>query len=196
MSGLDKAWPRFASRRGRVLAAGAGAVAVLALAGLRGSADVARPVAVKRQDLVQTVEVEGELQAVRSTEVGVPPVRDAEFKIAFLIPEGTAVKKGQPVLGFDTEALQRQLVEKEAEFQEAAKKVDQKEIDLGLKLLDVEQRSAQAVADLLVGAGVRGILNFAPVLLRLPPRVRLVTVDLTIQLEQLAFLVQRDAAGG
>ena len=148
MSGLDKAWPRFASRRGRVLAAGAGAVAVLALAGLRGSADVARPVAVKRQDLVQTVEVEGELQAVRSTEVGVPPVRDAEFKIAFLIPEGTAVKKGQPVLGFDTEALQRQLVEKEAEFQEAAKKVDQKEIDLGLKLLDVEQRSAQAVADL------------------------------------------------
>src|SRR5439155_27331633 len=105
VSGLDKAWPRFASRRGRVLAAGAGAVAVLALAGLRGSADVARPVAVKRQDLVQTVEVEGELQAVRSTEVGVPPVRDAEFKIAFLIPEGTAVKKGQPVLGFDTEAL-------------------------------------------------------------------------------------------
>jgi hypothetical protein len=28
------------------------------------------------------------------------------------------------------------------------------------------------------------------VLLRLPPRVRLVTVDLAIQLEQLAFLVQ------
>jgi len=149
MSWLHRTWPRFASRRRNALAGGAGALALLALAGLRASeADVPRPITLKRQDLVQTVEMEGELQAVRSTEIGVPPVRDAEFKIAFLIPEGTAVKKGQPVLGFDTEALQRQLVEKRAEYQEAAKKVEQKEVDLGLKLLDVEQRSAQAVADL------------------------------------------------
>ncbi len=138
-----------APRRRSALAGGAVVLALLVLAGLRGSdPEVSRPVTVKRQDLVQTVEMEGELQAVRSTEIGVPPVQDAEFKIAFLVPEGTVVKKGQPVLGFDTEALQRQLVEKQAEFQEAAKKVDQKEIDLGLKLLDVEQRSAQAVADL------------------------------------------------
>jgi len=136
-------------RRRSALAGGAIVLALLVLAGLRGSdPEVSRPVTVKRQDLVQTVEMEGELQAVHSTEIGVPPVQDAEFKIAFLIPEGTVVKKGQPVLGFDTEVLQRQLVEKQAEFQEAAKKVDQKEIDLGLKLLDLEQRSAQAVADL------------------------------------------------
>ena len=136
--------------RGRsILAASLGAALLLTVMGLRGPhADVPHPIVVKRQDLVQTVEVEGELQAVRSTEIGVPPVRDAEFKIAFLIPEGAPVKKGQPVLGFDTEALQRRLVEKRAEFEEAAKKVEQKEIDLGLKLLDVEERSAQAVADL------------------------------------------------
>ena len=42
----------------------------------------------------------------------------------------------------------------------------------------------------LVEAGIRGILNFAPVVLRLPNQVRLVNVDLTIQLEQLAFLIQ------
>jgi len=149
MSSPNRTWPGFPSRRRSALAGGAGVLALLAVAGLRGSeGDVAHPIPVKRQDLVQTVELEGELQAVRSTEIGVPPVRDAEFKIAFLVPEGTAVKKGQPVLGFDTEALQRRLVEKQAEFQEAAKKVEQKEIDLGLKLLDVEQRSAQAVAEL------------------------------------------------
>jgi HlyD family secretion protein len=149
MSSSLRASLRRALRRRSVLAGGAAVLAVLALAGLRGAGpEVSRPVTVKRQDLVQTVEMEGELQAVRSTEIGVPPVQNAEFKIAFLIPEGTVVKKGQPVLGFDTEALQRQLVEKQAEFQEAAKKVDQKEIDLGLKLLDVEQRSAQAVAEL------------------------------------------------
>ena len=59
-----------------------------------------------------------------------------------------------------------------------------------LGVLTVPADAAHAVADALVAAGVRGILNFAPVVLKLPRRVRLVTVDLAIQLEQLAFQVQ------
>jgi redox-sensing transcriptional repressor len=59
-----------------------------------------------------------------------------------------------------------------------------------LGLLTVPSEAAQPVADALVAAGVRGILNFAPAVLRLPPTVSLVSVDLTVQLEQLAFLVQ------
>jgi redox-sensing transcriptional repressor len=59
-----------------------------------------------------------------------------------------------------------------------------------LGLLTVPSEAAQAVADALVAAGVRGLLNFAPAILRLPPGVSLVSVDLTVQLEQLAFLVQ------
>jgi redox-sensing transcriptional repressor len=59
-----------------------------------------------------------------------------------------------------------------------------------LGALTVPSEVAQRVADGLVAAGVRGILNFAPTVLRLPPRVSLVSVDLTVQLEQLAFLVQ------
>ncbi len=59
-----------------------------------------------------------------------------------------------------------------------------------LAVLTVPGDVAQSVADVLTTAGIRGILNFAPVVLRLPPGVQLVTVDLSIQLEQLAFLVQ------
>jgi redox-sensing transcriptional repressor len=59
-----------------------------------------------------------------------------------------------------------------------------------LGLLTVSSEKAQEVAETLVAAGIRGILNFAPVVLRLPPKVSLVSVDLAIQLEQLAFLVQ------
>jgi len=59
-----------------------------------------------------------------------------------------------------------------------------------LGVLTVPSESAQALADALTAAGVRGLLNFAPVLLRTPATVRVVTVDLAIQLEQLAFLVQ------
>jgi len=65
-----------------------------------------------------------------------------------------------------------------------------------LGLLAVPAEAAQAVADTLVAAGIRGILNFAPTLLRLPTGVSLVSVDLTVQLEQLAFLVQMGASGG
>jgi redox-sensing transcriptional repressor len=62
-----------------------------------------------------------------------------------------------------------------------------------LGLLTVPAEAAQEVADALVAAGIKGILNFAPVVLRLPPHVSLVPVDLTVQLEQLAFLVQMGA---
>jgi redox-sensing transcriptional repressor len=58
-----------------------------------------------------------------------------------------------------------------------------------LAILTVPAEEAQGVADALVAAGIRGLLNFAPVMLRLPPQVRLVSVDLAVQLEQLAFLV-------
>jgi len=63
-----------------------------------------------------------------------------------------------------------------------------------LGLLTVPSESAQGVADALVAAGIRGLLNFAPVVLRLPPTVSLVSVDLAVQMEQLAFLVQLASA--
>jgi redox-sensing transcriptional repressor len=63
-----------------------------------------------------------------------------------------------------------------------------------LGVLAVPAEAAQPVADALLAAGVRGLLNFAPVVLRLPDGVSLVSVDLTVQLEQLAFLVQMGAS--
>jgi redox-sensing transcriptional repressor len=47
--------------------------------------------------------------------------------------------------------------------------------------------AAQQVADALVAAGVRGILNFAPCKLRVPPEVSLRAVDMAVDLESLAF---------
>lgn len=58
-----------------------------------------------------------------------------------------------------------------------------------LAVVAVPAENAQQVADALVAAGIKGILNFAPTMLKLPPHVSLVAVDLAVQLEQLAFLV-------
>ncbi|CAN5342081.1 redox-sensing transcriptional repressor Rex [soil metagenome] len=58
-----------------------------------------------------------------------------------------------------------------------------------LGVITVPAEAAQGVADQLVAAGVKGLLNFAPTLVKVPPRVSLVSVDLSIQFEQLAFQV-------
>ena len=54
--------------------------------------------------------------------------------------------------------------------------------------------AAQEVADRLVAAGVRSILNFAPVVITVPDGVSLRKVDLSIELQILSFYQQRRAA--
>ncbi len=58
-----------------------------------------------------------------------------------------------------------------------------------LAILAVPADSAQEVADQLISAGVRGLLNFAPVSLSVPRDVSLNAVDVAVQLEQLSFQV-------
>jgi len=70
--------------------------------------------------------------------------------------------------------------------------VRQQRIQIGL--ITVPAAGAQQVADQLVAAGIAGIVNFAPVTLSLPPQVRVVGVDLTTELEQIAFAVANRAA--
>ncbi|MEO5989359.1 MAG: redox-sensing transcriptional repressor Rex [Candidatus Eisenbacteria bacterium] len=52
-------------------------------------------------------------------------------------------------------------------------------------------RSAQEVADALVAAGVRGILNFAPRKLKIPAGLALRTVDMTMEFESLSFALSK-----
>jgi redox-sensing transcriptional repressor len=60
---------------------------------------------------------------------------------------------------------------------------------LRLALLAVPTEAAAQVAAAVRQAGIRGILNFAPVNLALPEDVAVVPVDVAVQLEQLSYLV-------
>jgi len=53
--------------------------------------------------------------------------------------------------------------------------------------------AAQQVCERLVAAGITSILNFAPVVLSVPPGVDVRKVDLSIELQILAFHAQRRA---
>ena len=56
-------------------------------------------------------------------------------------------------------------------------------------ILAVPATAAQSVADAMVAAGIRGILNFAPTVLRIEGGVSVSSVDLAVHLEQLSFQV-------
>jgi redox-sensing transcriptional repressor len=67
-----------------------------------------------------------------------------------------------------------------------------REKDIRMAILAVPAREAQKVAEQVVAAGVKGILNFAPVHLRLPKEAKVRNIDMTIEIERLSFLVSRE----
>ncbi|MEV0582981.1 redox-sensing transcriptional repressor Rex [Nonomuraea sp. NPDC050310] len=64
---------------------------------------------------------------------------------------------------------------------------------VSIVVLATPAAAAQAVCDRVVNAGVTSILNFAPVVLSVPDTVEVRKVDLSIELQILAFHEQRKA---
>jgi redox-sensing transcriptional repressor len=62
-----------------------------------------------------------------------------------------------------------------------------------IAVLTTPADEAQAVVDQLVNAGIRALLNFAPIQLHVPPEVTLKNVNMAMELEGLSFaLTNRD----
>ncbi|MGI8685613.1 MAG: redox-sensing transcriptional repressor Rex [Acidimicrobiales bacterium] len=69
-------------------------------------------------------------------------------------------------------------------------------LELAIGVIATPASAAQDVADRLVAAGVGSILNFAPVVLSVPPHVSVRKVDLSIELQILSFYQQRRPVPG
>src|SRR3989339_270295 len=67
-----------------------------------------------------------------------------------------------------------------------------KDKNISIAILTVPGTVAQQVAQLAVEAGIRSILNFAPVHLKLPATVKVRHMDMTIEIERLSFLISRE----
>ncbi len=68
-----------------------------------------------------------------------------------------------------------------------------RERSVSIAVVATPGEAAQGVADALVEAGVTSILNFAPAVLQVPDHVELRKVDLSIELQILAYHEQRRA---
>jgi len=95
------------------------------------------------------------------------------FRIAAIVDDDPQ-KVGRAVNGLTIQALA-----------ELPRVVKAHAIQIGVVAVPAE--AAQGVADRLVAAGVRAILNFAPSRVKVPKDVRLQNVDLSIELENLSF---------
>ncbi len=124
-------------------------VLVLALIAACTKAPDAKSLAdVKQEDLVIGVVVEGELNAVDSTDIKPPSVDIWDFKIAMLAPEGVDVKQGDPIAGFDTAEQMRQLEQMQNDTNAAQKQLEKKTNDARLARRTEELTIAEAEATL------------------------------------------------
>jgi len=58
-----------------------------------------------------------------------------------------------------------------------------------LAIIAVPQQAAQQTADALVKAGVRGILNFSPCYITVPKKVKVITIDIAMDLARLPYYI-------
>lgn len=65
--------------------------------------------------------------------------------------------------------------------------VDREKIDIAV--ITVPADAAQSTVDAVVATGIRAILNFSPGNLRVPPQVKLKSMDLTVTFESLSFFL-------
>lgn len=68
------------------------------------------------------------------------------------------------------------------------------ETGASIGIIATPAEAAQGVADRMVAAGIKSILNFAPAVLSVPDEVSLRKVDLAVELQILSFYQERDQA--
>ena len=66
-----------------------------------------------------------------------------------------------------------------------------KENNIKVAIISTPPEAAQGVADQLASSGIKGILNFAPIVLKVPQTVSVSNVDMACELESLIFLTKR-----
>lgn len=104
---------------------------------------------------------------------GYPGFRDRGFPVRVLLDADPAVI-GTQIAGVTV-----------TDIADAARICREAQVTIGV--IATPEAAAQQVADVLVGAGVRSILNFAPGQLTVPEDVEMRRVDLALELNLLAF---------
>lgn len=96
-----------------------------------------------------SLRIDGEVYAVEKSQL-MPPMVDRmwNFNITRLAPDGEPVKQGDVVLGFDSNQLMQQLVEKQSQLAEKQRELEKLELDLAERERTERLFTAEAQATL------------------------------------------------
>ena len=111
--------------------------------------------------------------------------------LALLSYRGFEKEGFEIVAGFDVEPnrkREKQITQPILQMEELPEFVRQHKTRMAV--LTVPAAVAQEVTNLLVGCGITGILNFAPLVLLVPEEVMVNNVNLAIELENLSYFIQ------
>jgi HlyD family secretion protein len=135
------------------LALGAAVLAVLLALGAflpaarSGQSDVP-VVRIDAQDFVRQVPAQGNLKAVRATPISVPSGVPGPFRIGWVAPDGSRVKKGDVVIRFDPSAIEKQLVDAGDDLREARLKMEKEQVQGLSEVRKLEHDAAMARVEL------------------------------------------------
>jgi multidrug efflux pump subunit AcrA (membrane-fusion protein) len=95
---------------------------------------------------LRRITAEGNLRAVKATPLPAPPDAQGALKVAWMLPDGATVKKGDLVVRFDPTEMEKMLADGEADRQSADTKIDKErmQVDTALRGRD---RGAQLARD-------------------------------------------------
>lgn len=123
------------TRKRIILIASVSVIVLAAAAAERGLSEKGeRTRKATREDLVIGVDVRGTLFSEQSDSLTAPRLTDVwRYQISQMAGEGENVKKGDSVIGFDTQELARELQDREAERDSARKQIEKRQADLKLE---------------------------------------------------------------
>ncbi len=141
------------SRASRRLGLAAAAIAALVALGAflplshPGGADVPT-LRIEKTEFVRRVPAQGDLQAVRATPISVPAGVPGPFRIGWLAPDGSLVRKGDVVIRFDPSVLEKRLVDAEDDLRGARLQMDKEQLTGLSEVRKLEKDAAMARVEL------------------------------------------------
>ncbi len=95
------------------------------------------------------------------------------------------------VAAFDVDPRKIGTVMNGIEIEDAARIGTLKQREISLAIVAVPRTAAQATVDDLMAAGIKGILNFAPCKVIAPRRIKIITLDIAMELARLPYYMPR-----
>lgn len=111
---------------------------------------------------------------------------------ALLSYKGFLGKKIEIVAGFDIDPSKLKKREGVQLFHLDELKTMTEQTNVNIAIIAVPDSQAQRVCDMLVVCGIKGIMNFAPIVLKVPENVFVTNINLSNELESLVYYVNEN----